>query len=81
MLLDAGTPQPIVVPFERCGAGRCEAIANLAPDFLETLSTTEKITIGLVAANGQRVGLSVSPRGLKAGIEALQAPAADSSAD
>jgi invasion protein IalB len=80
LLLDAGTPQPIVVPYERCGNGRCEAIANLAPDFLETLSTTEKITVGLVSSGGQRFGLSVSPRGLRAGLEALRGTEAEASA-
>jgi len=69
--LNAGTPEPIVIPFDSCGRGLCQATGTIAPDFLQTLSTTEQITATLVAQNGQAVTLQVGVDGLAEALAAL----------
>jgi invasion protein IalB len=72
LTLDAGTPKPITVPYEGCGSGRCQAVANLDPGFVAVLAKSEKISVDFTLANGQQVRLNVSPSGLAAGLAALQ---------
>ena len=38
IVLEAGTPKPVVIPYEDCTAQYCSSRANLAADFVATLS-------------------------------------------
>jgi invasion protein IalB len=73
LTLDAGTPKPITVPYEGCGSGRCQAVANLDPAFVAVLAKSEKISVDFTLTNGQQVRFNISPSGLAAGLAALQA--------
>jgi invasion protein IalB len=75
--LDVGTDKPIAVPFTACITGHCEAVANLAPDFVETLIKAEKATATIFAVSGQGLTFNLSVRGLSDGIAALKNATAD----
>jgi invasion protein IalB len=70
--LEAGTPEPVVIPYATCGGGFCRAGARLADDFAKTLSTTEKITATITAQNGQAVPVQISVNGLAQALAALR---------
>lgn len=72
IVLDAGAPKPISIPFETCGDQMCRAMATLAPDFIESLGKAEKATATFVLTNGQPVNVSLSVKGLSDGLAALK---------
>jgi invasion protein IalB len=72
MVLDVGTPKPIVIPFEYCAPGGCEAIGNLAADFLATLTKAEKASATLYGRDGKGITYPFSVKGLSAGLAALK---------
>jgi len=74
--LDAGTPKPITIPFQTCGNTLCQAVAGLAPDFIETLTKAEKATATIYTPNNQGVAVNLSVNGLKDALAELQKPAA-----
>lgn len=69
--LEAGTPQPMRIPYQRCGGGTCVAVATMAPDLVQTVSGAEKITVGYVLTDGRQINFPVSPKGLAAGLAEL----------
>jgi invasion protein IalB len=77
VVLDVGTEKPIAVPYTACITGHCEAVANLAPDFVETLIKAEKATATIFAVSGQGLTFKLSVKGLSDGIAALRNATAD----
>jgi invasion protein IalB len=71
LVLDAGTAKPIAVPFKSCSRGSCQAVANLAPEFVETLSKTDKATATIYGTNGKGIAFNVSVKGLADALAAL----------
>ena len=71
ILLDAGTPQPIAIPFEYCGQGGCEATGNLASDFLESLGKAQKASATIFGRNGKGLTFQLSVKGLGDGLAEL----------
>jgi invasion protein IalB len=71
LTLEAGTPQPIVIPFESCGGGGCQAVANLAPDFLAKLSAARTLSASVVLTNRQPLKFPLSATGLADALTAL----------
>jgi invasion protein IalB len=76
VILDVGTDRPIAVPFTSCISGHCEAIASLAPDFIETLSKATKATATVFTVAGEGLTFSLSVNGLAQAIDAVKAPMA-----
>jgi invasion protein IalB len=72
IVLDAGTPKPIAIPFEFCGQGGCEATGNLAPDFLASLSNAQKASATIFQRDGKGVTFPLSVKGLADGLAALK---------
>ncbi|HEY5081735.1 MAG TPA: invasion associated locus B family protein [Bauldia sp.] len=72
ILLDAGTPQPIAIPFEYCGQGGCEATGNLASDFLESLGKAQKASATIFGRNGKGLTFQLSVKGLGDGLAELK---------
>jgi invasion protein IalB len=72
IVLEAGTPKPIAIPYETCGNGGCQAVANLAADFVETLAKTPQATATVFKRNGEGVKLALSVKGLAEGLTALR---------
>jgi len=72
IILEAGTPKPIAIPYETCGNGGCQAVANLAADFVETLAKTPQATATVFKRNGEGVKLALSVKGLADGLTALR---------
>jgi invasion protein IalB len=76
VVVDVGAPQPISVPYTSCIPGHCEAIANLAPDFIETLVKATSATATIYTVAGQGLTFNLSVNGLAAAIDAVKAPTA-----
>lgn len=72
IVLDAGTPKPIAIPFEFCGQGGCEATGNLAADFLASLSKAQKASATIFQRDGKGVTFPLSVKGLADGLAALK---------
>jgi invasion protein IalB len=70
--IEAGTPQPITVPYEKCAPNACRAVAALAPDFIETLTKAQAATATIVLQDGRPVKLALSIKGLATGLAALK---------
>lgn len=76
VVIDVGTEKPIAVPYTSCIAGHCEAIANLAPDFIETLVKATGATATVYTLAGQSLTFKLSVQGLAKAIDAVKAPTA-----
>lgn len=72
--LVAGTEEPIVIPYETCRRGRCQATVNLASDFVDRLAQAENAKATIVARGGQPVNLTLSVVGLADALTALRGP-------
>lgn len=70
--LDAGTPQPVVMPFEGCGNGSCRVMGNLTPGFIQALSDAPTLSASVVLTNQQNVKFPLSAKGLKEALAELQ---------
>lgn len=73
IVLDAGTDQPIAIPFQACTQSGCIAVANLAPDFIEALGNAQEASATIVPIGSQAVRLMLSVNGLARGLAALGA--------
>jgi invasion protein IalB len=76
VVVNVGTEKPVAVPYTSCVTGRCEAIANLAPDFIEKLAGAASATATVYTVNGQPLTFNVSVSGLAKAIDAVKAPTA-----
>ncbi len=76
VVVDLGADKPVAVPFTSCITGRCEAIANLAPEFVDSLVKATSATATVVAVNGQSLTFNLSVNGLARAIDAVKAPTA-----
>lgn len=72
IVLDAGTPKPVAIPFQLCTPTGCQAVANLAPDFIDTLSKTPKATATVFPIGQKGITLSLSVAGLPDALAALK---------
>ena len=70
--LDAGMPQPVVMPFEGCGNGSCRVMGNLTPGFIQSLSDAKTLSASVVLTNQQNVKFPLSAKGLKEALAELQ---------
>lgn len=72
ILLDAGTEQPIRLPYSSCVSGYCEVDAKLGEDFVDTLSNTSRAIATVQPIIGPAVTYTISTRGLADGLRALR---------
>lgn len=72
LVLEVGTPQPVTLPYTSCTNQHCDAIANLAPDFVGGLATTAAAKATVYGLNGTGITFTFSVKGLKEGLDALQ---------
>jgi invasion protein IalB len=72
--IDVGGPKPFVIPYETCGNGLCRARVRLGDDIIDAFTRAEKAVVSIVGANGQRVNLNISVKGLADGLAVLRAP-------
>ncbi len=72
LILDAGTKQPITLPYASCVSGYCQTGANLADDFIETLLTTNRATATVQPIDGQPITHTISTQGLADGLRAMR---------
>lgn len=73
LVVDLGTEHMIAVPFTSCIMGQCEAVANLAPDFVDTLASATKASATVFTVAGEGLTFSVSVDGLAEAIDAVKA--------
>jgi invasion protein IalB len=76
VVVDVGIQRPIAVPFTTCISGHCEAVANLAPDFVDSLMSATKATATIFNVAGEGLTFSLSVNGLAEAIDAVKAPRA-----
>jgi invasion protein IalB len=73
LTIDAGTPKPLVVPFQLCTSLGCQAAAAAQPDFLDALSKAKTATATLYLLNGKSLTINVSVKGLPDALAQLRA--------
>ena len=73
VVIDVGNDKPISVPFTSCAPGQCEAIANLAPDFIDILTKATKATATVFTMAGDGLTFSLSVDGLAQALDAVKA--------
>jgi invasion protein IalB len=64
LVLEAGTPKPIAVPYRSCTARNCDAAANLALDFRASLAAAKALSVTITATDGKGLVFQFSPKGL-----------------
>jgi invasion protein IalB len=74
LTLDAGTEKPIVIPFQLCTPTGCQAVANLAPDFVDSLSKATKASATVFPIGAKGIQLTLSVKGLSDALAALKQP-------
>lgn len=73
VVVDIGNDKPIAVPFTSCAPGQCEAIANLAPDFVDTLTKATRATATVFTMEGDGLTFALSVNGLAQALDAVKA--------
>ncbi|MEJ0013148.1 MAG: invasion associated locus B family protein [Bauldia sp.] len=76
VVVNLGEEKPVSVPFTSCVTGHCEAVANLAPDFIQTLARATSATATVYTVAGQGLTFKLSVNGLAQAIDAVKAPTA-----
>jgi invasion protein IalB len=76
VVINVGAKEPIAVPYTSCITGHCEAIASLAPDFIDTLVKATSATATVYTVGGQGLTFNLSVNGLAQAIDAVKAPTA-----
>ncbi len=71
--VEAGTPQPLVIPFQLCTTLGCQAVASLKKDFLDAFAKADTATATFVIINGREVTIKVSLKGLPDAVAQLEA--------
>ncbi len=74
VVVSVGAEKPVAVPYTSCLTGHCEAIANLAPDFIEKLAGAASATATIYTAAGKGLTFRLSVNGLAKAIDAVKAP-------
>lgn len=76
VVLDVGAREPINVPYTSCLTGRCEAVANLAPEFINTLLKAHNASATVFTVAGENLTFPVSVNGLADALDAVKASTA-----
>lgn len=76
VVVNVGAEKPVSVPYSSCLTGHCEAIANLAPDFIEKLVSADSATATVYTVGGKGLTFKLSVNGLAQAIDAVKAPTA-----
>ena len=72
IIIEAGTPKPIVLPYEDCTPRFCLSRANLAPDFVTTLKSATTARATITSVNGAAMTFQIDTDGLADGLTLLQ---------
>jgi invasion protein IalB len=73
LTIEAGTPKPLVIPFQLCTTRGCQAVAGVKRDFLDTFAKAGKVTAKFVIINGREITINVSVKGLPDALAQLEA--------
>lgn len=73
VVIDVGNDKPIAVPYTSCAPGQCEAVANLAPDFIDTLARAQSARATVFTVNGEGMTFALSVNGLAQALDAVKA--------
>jgi len=71
--VDAGLPDPVMLPYQGCNASHCVASIRLPDDLVNRLKNVPGLAVTMILADGQPLRLPISTRGLAAAIEDLRA--------
>ncbi len=64
IVLDTGGEKPTAIPFQLCTPTGCQAVANLAPDFVAILTAATKATVTIYPIGSKGITLTLSTKGL-----------------
>lgn len=70
--IDAGLPEPIVLPYQSCNASHCVATANLAAEFVDRMQGVTDLAVTMVLTNGRGLRLKISTNGLADALQDLR---------
>ncbi len=73
LTIEAGTPKPLVIPFQLCTTRGCQAVAGVEKSFLDAFAKTDKATAKFVVINGREITINVSVKGLPDALAQLEA--------
>jgi invasion protein IalB len=73
LTIEAGTPKPLVIPFQLCTTRGCQAIAAVDKSFLDAFAKTDKATAKFVIINGREIAINISVKGLPDALAQLEA--------
>jgi len=76
IVIDIGGPKPITLPFQYCTPTGCQVQANLASDFIDSLSKATKANAMVFPINSKGVVFPFSVKGLPDALAALKTPPA-----
>lgn len=71
--IDVGNDNPVAVPYTSCATGQCEAVANLAPDFIDTLARAPRALATVYTVTGEGMTFALSVNGLAQALDAVKA--------
>jgi invasion protein IalB len=72
IVLEAGTPKPVVIPYQECTPQYCTSRANLAADFVATLSGITAARATITTVEGASIIFDIDVDGLADGLRLLQ---------
>lgn len=70
--IDAGLPEPILVPYQNCNASHCVSSVRLADAFVDRMKNVSELAVTMVLADGKTLRFPISTKGLAAAIEDLR---------
>jgi len=76
LTIEAGTPKPLVIPFQLCTTRGCQAVAGVEKSFLDAFAKTDTATAKFVVVNGREITIKVSVKGLPDALAQLQSHSA-----
>jgi invasion protein IalB len=74
MVIDVGQPKPLALPFNYCTQGECQVQADLAQDFVDTLTKATKANVTIFPIGSRPTTYPFSVKGLPDALAALKAP-------
>jgi invasion protein IalB len=70
--IDAGLPEPVVLPYQSCNASHCVSIVQIPDDAADRMKNVPNLAVTMVLGSGQTLRLPISTKGLAAAIEDLR---------
>jgi invasion protein IalB len=74
LVIDIGQPKALALPFNYCTSGECQVQADMAQDFVDTLTKATKANVTIFPLGAKPTTYPFSVKGLADAITALKTP-------